>query len=771
MSSSTTISKDSAAAACNNNSSSLTSGISASIAPVVFSVPDSCDETSSSIMTSAPTTNEPPTAVRRQTSLGDYFPAELAVRSSISSQQQQQQHGKRRQQQPPRHRVTRPASSAAVAVANDDSGYGDVGDIEERRLRDCLALAFTSSPRQQQQQQQQPHSVASASTSVAPQLFNDPFGLAKLADQVDKDVGVVNANDGPLNQSSSTNSSRSSSSPSTSVSIGRTSLSDEDEQPVDDGNSQRLGADLAAGAAVYSVGGVALSTFGVGESTEDDDRLFLAAGANSLFESSMFSAAGSPSDRPLHQHRFADGALRRRTGGGSHQGGNDDRELFVGNLAAEVTNEDLVRIFSEFGPLKSVGIAKDSTSGACKGFGFLCFQQPELAETVLESPRLFTLYGRVLRVDWRLKNPGHHGNHANRRLSSSSGCIGSPRHYNYQQVQLGANLTNADDASVLPSVDDDEAANGGCGLNGDCQLFVGNLASDVTQGDLRQYFRRWGELLYCYVIRDEDGQSKRYGFITFKDPKVAEQLMQSRSSHVLKGKRLRFEMPKRSREEAFSLRQQDASSSSATSTPKTSPGAPTTPVSTKLSQQQVVSPEQKQSVPAGLEQSSSDQLPLWLHLRLMSDKEQLILCLRKELGLCGLLAERRMREISQARDQEAQLMRVYVQQLEAQVKAQTAELETLRHQLECRGEQVKLLTAKTEALAVEIVKAWGCAAATAAASTNGRGKEDCGASAAAGPGAVAVSASQQQQKQPQQQQQPPMFHHQHRLRPDSGIGL
>uniref|UniRef100_A0A1I8GQH8 RNA-binding protein n=1 Tax=Macrostomum lignano TaxID=282301 RepID=A0A1I8GQH8_9PLAT len=316
--------------------------------------------------------------------------------------------------------------------------------------------------------------------------------------------------------------------------------------------------------------------------------------ASSQF-ATLQSAAGSPSDRPLHQHRFADGAWRRRTGGSSHQGGNDDRELFVGNLAAEVTNEDLVRIFSEFGPLKSVGIAKDSTSGACKGFGFLCFQQPELAETVLESPRLFTLYGRVLRVDWRLKNPGHHGNHTNRRLSSSSGCIGSPRQYNYQQVQLGANLANTDDASVLPSVDDDEAANGGCGLNGDCQLFVGNLASDVTQGDLRQYFRRWGELLYCYVIRDEDGQSKRYGFITFKDPKVAEQLMQSRSSHVLKGKRLRFEMPKRSREEAFSLRQQDASSSSATSTPKTSPGAPTTPASTKLSQQQVVSPEQNQS--------------------------------------------------------------------------------------------------------------------------------------------------------------------------------
>uniref|UniRef100_A0A1I8FJA9 RRM domain-containing protein n=1 Tax=Macrostomum lignano TaxID=282301 RepID=A0A1I8FJA9_9PLAT len=165
------------------------------------------------------------------------------------------------------------------------------------------------------------------------------------------------------------------------------------------------------------------------------------------------------------------------------------------------------------------------------------------------------------------------------------------------------------------------------------ELFVGNLAPKSTNEDLVRIFSDNSAICVnifdaganCFiatVIRDEDGQSKRYGFITFK----------SRSSHVLKGKRLRFEMPKRSREEV------------------SAPAAGcfilvgdfnAEDIAGVLRQfrflrsclrQQVVSPEQKQSVPAGLEQSSSDQLPLWLHLRLMSDKEQLILCLRKELG-------------------------------------------------------------------------------------------------------------------------------------------
>jgi RNA recognition motif-containing protein len=45
--------------------------------------------------------------------------------------------------------------------------------------------------------------------------------------------------------------------------------------------------------------------------------------------------------------------------------------IYVGNLSAEVTEEDLRSLFSEYGNITSVKVVKDNYSGASKGFGFI----------------------------------------------------------------------------------------------------------------------------------------------------------------------------------------------------------------------------------------------------------------------------------------------------------------------------------------------------------------------------------------------------------------
>jgi len=52
--------------------------------------------------------------------------------------------------------------------------------------------------------------------------------------------------------------------------------------------------------------------------------------------------------------------------------------IFVGNLAKEVTDEDLQGLFSEFGQVKSVKVIRDMFSGESKGFGFV--EMPGLGE-------------------------------------------------------------------------------------------------------------------------------------------------------------------------------------------------------------------------------------------------------------------------------------------------------------------------------------------------------------------------------------------------------
>ena len=45
--------------------------------------------------------------------------------------------------------------------------------------------------------------------------------------------------------------------------------------------------------------------------------------------------------------------------------------IYVGNLSTEVKEEDLNKLFSEYGNVTSVKIIKDMYSGTSKGFGFI----------------------------------------------------------------------------------------------------------------------------------------------------------------------------------------------------------------------------------------------------------------------------------------------------------------------------------------------------------------------------------------------------------------
>jgi RNA recognition motif-containing protein len=45
--------------------------------------------------------------------------------------------------------------------------------------------------------------------------------------------------------------------------------------------------------------------------------------------------------------------------------------IYVGNLAFDVTENDLRELFSDFGEVSAVNIVKERTSGQSKGFGFV----------------------------------------------------------------------------------------------------------------------------------------------------------------------------------------------------------------------------------------------------------------------------------------------------------------------------------------------------------------------------------------------------------------
>jgi RNA recognition motif-containing protein len=62
-----------------------------------------------------------------------------------------------------------------------------------------------------------------------------------------------------------------------------------------------------------------------------------------------------------------------------------NRELYVGSLPFEATEEDLVRLFSVSGTVQSVHIITDKISGKSKGCGYVKMTSVEEAKDAINS--------------------------------------------------------------------------------------------------------------------------------------------------------------------------------------------------------------------------------------------------------------------------------------------------------------------------------------------------------------------------------------------------
>jgi RNA recognition motif-containing protein len=73
--------------------------------------------------------------------------------------------------------------------------------------------------------------------------------------------------------------------------------------------------------------------------------------------------------------------------------------IYVGNLAREVTQEDLQQAFEAFGQVTSVSVMKDKFSGESRGFGFVEMPAKAEAQAAIASLNGKALKGRTLNVN------------------------------------------------------------------------------------------------------------------------------------------------------------------------------------------------------------------------------------------------------------------------------------------------------------------------------------------------------------------------------------
>ncbi len=96
--------------------------------------------------------------------------------------------------------------------------------------------------------------------------------------------------------------------------------------------------------------------------------------------------------------------------------------IYVGNLADEVNEQDLCKVFEVFGQVESVNILKDRFSGKSKGFGFLKMPSKDEAQMAIKEANGTDLKGTTIKVDEAHPRPVGGGRRGDRpRRSGGTG--------------------------------------------------------------------------------------------------------------------------------------------------------------------------------------------------------------------------------------------------------------------------------------------------------------------------------------------------------------
>ena len=75
-----------------------------------------------------------------------------------------------------------------------------------------------------------------------------------------------------------------------------------------------------------------------------------------------------------------------------------ENKIYVGNLSFDVTDQDLEKLFSDYGKIKEVNIVKDRFSGRSKGFAFVTFDEKESMNKAISDMNGKDFKGREIKV-------------------------------------------------------------------------------------------------------------------------------------------------------------------------------------------------------------------------------------------------------------------------------------------------------------------------------------------------------------------------------------
>ncbi|KAL3627315.1 hypothetical protein CASFOL_028678 [Castilleja foliolosa] len=168
-------------------------------------------------------------------------------------------------------------------------------------------------------------------------------------------------------------------------------------------------------------------------------------------------------------------------------------KLFIGGISWDTSEERLREYFQTFGEIVEAVIMRDRTTGRARGFGFIVFANASVAEKVVRERHVID--GRTVEAKKAVPRDDHQN--FNRNTGSIQGSPGPTRTK---------------------------------------KIFVGGLASTVTEADFKRYFDQFGTITDVVVMYDHNTQRPRgFGFITYDSEEAVDKVL-FKTFHELNGK-------------------------------------------------------------------------------------------------------------------------------------------------------------------------------------------------------------------------------------------
>ncbi|KAL2473095.1 RNA-binding (RRM/RBD/RNP motif) family protein [Forsythia ovata] len=168
-------------------------------------------------------------------------------------------------------------------------------------------------------------------------------------------------------------------------------------------------------------------------------------------------------------------------------------KLFIGGISWDTDEDRLKEYFGAYGEVVEAVIMRDRTTGRARGFGFVVFADPAVAERVVKEKHMID--GRTVEAKKAVPRDDQHL--INRNISIIQGSPGPGRTK---------------------------------------KIFVGGLASTVTENDFKSYFDQFGTITDVVVMYDHNTQRPRgFGFITYDSEDAVDRVLH-KTFHELNGK-------------------------------------------------------------------------------------------------------------------------------------------------------------------------------------------------------------------------------------------